>query len=100
MGHAAVRAAAGAGAARVFVDPKSSENALPYFSRGTAAAAILPTLGPLVGLDITSEAVRQIGSDAGAIVQAIAAFVGTLMTLYGRARATAPLVRREMNVKL
>ena len=66
----------------------------------TAAAAILPTLGPLVGLDITSDAVRQIGSDAGAIVQAIAAFIGTLMTLYGRARATAPLVRREMNVKL
>jgi lysozyme family protein len=66
----------------------------------TAAAAILPTLGPLVGLDITSDAVRQIGSDAGAIVQAITAFVGTLMTLYGRARATAPLVRREMNVKL
>ncbi|MBY0225422.1 MAG: TIGR02594 family protein [Hyphomicrobium sp.] len=66
----------------------------------TAAAAILPTLGPLVGLDITSDAVRQIGSDAAAIVQAIAAFVGTLMTIYGRARATAPLVRREMNVKL
>jgi hypothetical protein len=34
-----------------------------------------------VGLDITSDAVRQIGSDAGAIVQAIAAFIGTLMTL-------------------
>jgi lysozyme family protein len=66
----------------------------------TAAAAILPTLGPLVGLDITSEAIRQLGSDAGTIVQAIAAFVGTLMTLYGRARATAPLVRREMSVKL
>lgn len=66
----------------------------------TAAAAILPTLGPLIGLDITSDAVRQLGSDAGAIVQAIAAFVGTLMTLYGRARATAPLIRREMNVKL
>lgn len=66
----------------------------------TAAAAILPTLGPLVGLDITSDAIRQLGSDAGSIVQALAAFAGTLMTIYGRARATVPLVRREMNVKL
>ena len=66
----------------------------------TAAAAILLTLGPLIGLDITSEAVRQIGSDVGSIVQAIMGVLGTLMTLYGRARATVPLVRREMNVRL
>lgn len=66
----------------------------------TAAAAIVPALGPLVGLDITSDAVRQLGGDASAIVQAIAGFIGTLMTLYGRARATAPLIRRDMNVKV
>lgn len=66
----------------------------------TAAAAILPTLGPLIGIDITSEAVRQIGSDMGAIVQAIMGVLGTLMTLYGRARATVPLVRRDMSVRL
>lgn len=66
----------------------------------TAAAAILPALGPLIGLDITSETVRQIGSDVGAIAQAVAGVIGTLMTLYGRSRATAPLARREMNVRL
>jgi lysozyme family protein len=66
----------------------------------TAAAAILPALGPIIGLDITSETVRQIGSDVGAIAQAVAGVVGTLMTLYGRARATAPLVRRDLNVRL
>jgi hypothetical protein len=66
----------------------------------TAAAAILPALGPLIGLDITSETVRQIGSDVGAIAQAVAGVVGTLMTLYGRSRATAPLIRREVNVRL
>jgi uncharacterized protein (TIGR02594 family) len=66
----------------------------------TAAAAISPTLGPLIGIDITSEAVRQIGSDMGAIVQAIMGVLGTLMTLYGRARATVPLVRRDMSVRL
>jgi uncharacterized protein (TIGR02594 family) len=66
----------------------------------TAAAAILPAFGPLLGLEITSEFVRQVGADIGAIVQAVAGVIGTLMTLYGRARATAPLMRREMNVRL
>jgi lysozyme family protein len=66
----------------------------------TAAAAILPALGPLIGLDITSETVRQIGSDVGAIVQAVAGVAGTLMTIYGRSRASAPLARREMSVRL
>jgi len=66
----------------------------------TAAAAILPALGPLIGLDITSEAVRQIGADVGAIVQAVAGVIGTLMTLYGRSRATAPLMRRDLSLRL
>lgn len=66
----------------------------------TAAAAILPAFGPLIGLDITSETVRQIGSEVGAIAQAVAGVIGTIMTLYGRSRATAPLTRREMNVRL
>lgn len=66
----------------------------------TAAAAVLPALGPLIGLEITSEMVRQLGGDVGAVAQAIAGVIGTLMTLYGRARATAPLARREMNVRL
>lgn len=66
----------------------------------TAAAAIVPALGPLVGVDVSSEAVRQIGADIGGIVQALAGTIGTLMTLYGRARATMPLVRRDVSVKL
>lgn len=66
----------------------------------TAAAAIVPALGPLVGVDVSSETVRQIGTDIGGIVQALAGTIGTLMTLYGRARATMPLVRRDVSVKL
>lgn len=38
----------------------------------------------------------QIGGDIGSIVQAVAGVIGTIMTLYGRARATMPLVRRDM----
>ena len=66
----------------------------------TAMAAVLPALGPVVGLDISSEIVRQIGGDSGSIVQAVAGVIGTIMTLYGRARATMPLVRRDMNVRV
>jgi uncharacterized protein (TIGR02594 family) len=66
----------------------------------TASAAILPAFGPLLGIEITSDFVRQVGADIGAIVQAVAGVVGTLMTLYGRARATAPLMRRDMSVRL
>jgi len=42
----------------------------------------------------------QIGGDIGSIVQAVAGVIGTIMTLYGRARATMPLVRRDMNVRV
>lgn len=66
----------------------------------TALAAIVPGLGPIAGLDITGEVVRQLGTEIGSIAQAIAGVIGTLMTIYGRARASAPLVRREMNVRL
>jgi lysozyme family protein len=66
----------------------------------TAAAAILPAIGPIIGLDISSDTIKQLGSDVGDVVQAVAGILGTLMTIYGRARATAPLVRREMNVRL
>jgi lysozyme family protein len=66
----------------------------------TAMAAILPALGPVVGLEITSEIVRQVGGDISSIVQAITGVIGTIMTLYGRARASMPLVRRDMNVRV
>jgi lysozyme family protein len=66
----------------------------------TAAAAILPALGPIIGLEITSDVVRQVGADVGAIVQAITGVIGTFMTLYGRARATTHLVRRDLSLRV
>jgi uncharacterized protein (TIGR02594 family) len=66
----------------------------------TALSTVLPALGPLIGLDITAEMVRQLGQQAVAVVQAVGGLVGTLMTLYGRARASAPLERREVRVSL
>ncbi len=66
----------------------------------TALAAVLPAIGPAFGLDITAEIVRDLGQQLLAIFQGIAALIGTIMTLYGRVRATQPLERRFVSVKL
>lgn len=66
----------------------------------TAMAAILPALGPLLGIEITGDMVRQLGTDVGAIAQAIAGVIGTLMTLAGRARAVQPLMRRDVRMRV
>lgn len=57
----------------------------------TAAATVLPAVGPLVGLEISAEFIRQFGQEAVHAAQAVAGLIGTLMTIYGRARADQPL---------
>lgn len=66
----------------------------------TALATVLPALGPAFGFDITPEMVRDLGGEAVAAVQALAGLVGTVMTLYGRVRATQPLERRFVSLRL
>lgn len=66
----------------------------------TTLSTVLPVIGPLVGLDISAEIVRQIGAQATAVIQATGALVGTILTVYGRSRAAAPLSRREMRVRV
>ena len=57
----------------------------------TTLSAVLPTIGPILGLNITAELVQQLGDQLIVVVQAVGALVGTLLTIYGRMRATAPL---------
>lgn len=66
----------------------------------TAAATVLPAFGPLIGLDISAATVKQVGHQTMDIVQAVGGLVGTLMALYGRSRATQPLIRRDLTLKL
>lgn len=66
----------------------------------TTLATVLPVVGPLIGLDISAELVRQIGAQATQVMQALAGLAGTLMTVYGRARASGPLMLREMRIRL
>ena len=66
----------------------------------TGLAAVLPALGPAVGLDVTPAAVHTAADQIGAIVQALAGLAGTLTAIYGRVRATQPLQQRLVTLKL
>jgi lysozyme family protein len=66
----------------------------------TALSTVLPALGPVIGIDITGELVQEAGEQIVTTVQAIGGLIGTIMTIWGRVRASAPLERRDLTVKL
>jgi uncharacterized protein (TIGR02594 family) len=66
----------------------------------TALSTVLPTVGPLIGLDITPEVVRRLGDQAVLAVQAVGGLAGTILTIYGRMRATTTLERRQIKVTM
>lgn len=66
----------------------------------TAAATVLPVVGPLVGFDITAEMIKQIGEQLTEAIQALGGVIGTLVAIYGRMRATQPITRKLVSVKL
>ena len=61
----------------------------------TALSTVLPVVGPLVGLDIPPELIHQLGDEVILLAQAVAGLSGTILTIYGRARATTALRRRR-----
>ena len=66
----------------------------------TALSTVLPALGSVIGIDITGELVREAGEHLVETVQAVGGLIGTAMTIYGRVRATAPLDRRNVTMKV
>jgi lysozyme family protein len=66
----------------------------------TALSAVLPTIGPLIGLDIAPEVVRQLGDQMMLAAQAVGGLAGTILTVYGRVRATTTLERRQLNLTM
>jgi lysozyme family protein len=66
----------------------------------SALAVVVPAVGPAVGVDISGDLVQNAGDDVVSAVQGVAALVGTLMTIYGRIRATQPITRRTLNLKI
>ena len=66
----------------------------------TGLSTVLPALGPAFGIDVTGDLVREAGEGIVQTVQAVGGLVGTIMTIYGRVRATKPLEQRNLQLKL
>jgi len=66
----------------------------------TAAATVVPVLAPMAGVEIGPDVVRQVGSETFSAVQAVVGLAGTMMTIFGRFRATQTLVQRSVQLKL
>jgi lysozyme family protein len=66
----------------------------------TTLSTVLPVVGPLIGLNVTAELVQQLGDQIVIVVQAVGGLVGTILTIYGRARATTTLERRQMTLTM
>lgn len=66
----------------------------------TSLSTVLPTIGPLLGLNITADLVHQIGDQLVQVVQALGGLIGTVLTVYGRMRATTLLERRQITLNM
>lgn len=66
----------------------------------TTLSTVLPVVGPVIGFDITPELVRQLGDGVVQVVQAAGGLIGTALTVWGRLRATQPLVRTRVSLTL
>jgi len=66
----------------------------------TTLTTVLPVIAPLLGFDVTADMVRQVGQQSVEVVQAVGGLIGTLLTIYGRARASTRLERREFRMQL
>ncbi len=63
----------------------------------TALTTVVPVVGPLLGYDISAEMVAQFGEQIARFIQVTGGIVGTIMTVFGRLRTSAPLERRKMS---
>lgn len=66
----------------------------------TTLSTVLPTLGPAIGVEVTPDLVKDAGDQLVNTVQALSGLVGTLMAIYGRARANKPLAQRAVNLHI
>jgi|GEM_PF-241007 len=66
----------------------------------TAVTTVLPIVGPLVGLDVTADLIQQLGDQVTTLISAAGGVIGTIMTIFGRARATSRLQRREIKLTM
>jgi uncharacterized protein (TIGR02594 family) len=66
----------------------------------TGLAAVLPAIGPAFGLTVSPATVHTAADQLMAVAQAVAGLTGTLTVIFGRVRATQPLMQRSVTVKV
>jgi uncharacterized protein (TIGR02594 family) len=66
----------------------------------TAVTTVLPVVAPLFGIAITGELAHQLGEQVVAVGQALGGLIGTVMTIWGRSRASSRLEQREVRFHL
>lgn len=66
----------------------------------TAVSTVAPAIFAAFGVDLPAELIQKLGREGFAVVQAIAGLVGTVMTILGRIRATLPIERRVIQIRL
>jgi uncharacterized protein (TIGR02594 family) len=57
----------------------------------TLLSTVLPALAPVTGIDVSGELVQDAGDQVVDTVQTVGTLIGTLITIFGRMRATAPI---------
>jgi len=65
----------------------------------TGLSTVVPVRGPTLGIDITGDLVHEAGDQIEQTVQAIGGLAGTILTIYGRFRASLPLETRSLTLK-
>ena len=66
----------------------------------TALSTVLPVVGPIVGLNMPPELIQLLGDQAVLLAQAAGGVAGTILTIYGRVRATTALERRQVTLTM
>jgi uncharacterized protein (TIGR02594 family) len=66
----------------------------------TAASTVIPALAPVIGLELPGELVQDAGGKVADTLQALGGLLGTLMAIAGRLRASQPLQRRALSIRL
>ncbi|AHB49033.1 hypothetical protein W911_12455 [Hyphomicrobium nitrativorans NL23] len=59
----------------------------------TMLSVVVPAMAPVTGIDISGDEVRDAGEQSVEAIQAVGALIGTLLTIFGRMRASQPIAR-------
>lgn len=66
----------------------------------TLLSTVLPALAPVTGIDVSGELVQDAGDQVVDTVQTVGTLIGTLITIFGRMRATGPIKLSLLKTKI